>query len=100
MVSVKVGTIVTLQDYVMDEVVTLEIVDQTKRVHYVGRNFDSDEYEIKSVYVLESGGNGFTSISLESKLGKALCGHVVGDVVEYKNDFGDDEKFKILDIKY
>ncbi len=98
--SVRIGSIVTLFDFEMNEKVTYEIVQQSRRTQYIGRDFASDEYKIKSIQVLDKGGDGFTSVSDSSPLGRALLGHKEGDLVSYKDNAGEIEEFKILKIEF
>ena len=48
--------------------------------------------------MLEQGGDGLTTISLESPLGMAIEGKEEGDVVVFMNPSGGMERYEILSI--
>lgn len=95
---VKEGSIVKLYDYQLGEEVLFDIVPQTKKTHYIGGSRGAGNYRIISKRVLDTGGNGITSISLESLLGRAIKGMAVGQEVKYVTNKGDEERFRIIEI--
>lgn len=96
---IKVGSTVTLQDIKDNETLTLKIIEQSKKTHYLGYKFNqSGVYVQLSQQVLEEGGDGVSTVSTQSLMGKALLGHIVGDIITYKNNDGDEEQYKILNI--
>ncbi len=98
--GIDVGCIVTLYDYTENEKVTYEIIGQTIKTHYIGGGWDNHgNYGFRSKVVLDHGGNGIDTISLESPLGKLLKGKDVGDIIRYQAPNGVIEKFKILEMQ-
>lgn len=96
---IKVGFTVTLQDIKDNDTLTLKIIEQSKKTHYLGYKFNqSGVYVQLSQQVLEEGGDGVSTVSTQSLMGKALLGHIVGDIITYKNNDGDEEQYKILNI--
>ena len=97
---IKVGSTVTLQDIKDNETLTLKIIEQSKKTHYLGYKFNqSGVYVQLSQQVLEEGGDGVSTVSTQSLMGKALLGHIVGDIITYKNNDGGEEQYKILNIE-
>lgn len=96
---IKVGSTVTLQDIKDNETLTLKIIEQSKKTHYLGYKFNqSGVYVQLAQQVLEEGGDGVSTVSTQSLMGKALLGHIVGDIITYKNNDGDKERYEILNI--
>ena len=96
---IKVGFTVTLQDIKDNDTLTLKIIEQSKKTHYLGYKFNqSGVYVQLSQQVLEEGGDGVSTVSTQSLMGKALLGHIVGDIITYKNNDGGEEQYKILNI--
>ena len=97
---VKEGMQVVLYDFTYDEEVTYEMVSQNFTTQYTGFSFDEDgKYEPVSKKFLSTGGNGINTVSIESPLGKALKGHQIDDIITYKNLSGQEERFRIVDIR-
>ena len=97
---VKEGIQVVLYDFTYDEEVTYEIVSQNFTTQYTGFSFNEDgKYEPVSEKVLSAGGDGINTVSIESPLGKALKGHQINDIITYKNLSGQEERFRIVDIR-
>lgn len=97
---IKVDSTVTLQDIKDNETLTLKIIEQSKKTHYLGYKFNqSGVYVQLSQQVLEEGGDGVSTVSTQSLMGKALLGHIVGDIITYKNNDGGEEQYKILNIE-
>ena len=96
---IKVGFTVTLQDIKDNDTLTLKIIEQSKKTHYLGYKFNqSGVYVQLSQQVLEEGGDGVSTVSTQSLMGKALLGHIIGDFISYKNNDGDKERYEILNI--
>lgn len=96
---IKVGSTVTLQDIKDNETLTLKIIEQSKKTHYLGYKFNqSGVYVQLSQQVLEEGGDGVSTVSTQSLMGKALLGHIVGDIISYENNDGDEEQYEIFNI--
>ena len=96
---IDIGKTVKLYDFAENEEVCYKIVSTSYKYRYVGRDFDSYDYQYQVEQVLSEGGNGLDSISLESELGSALYGKDVGDIVQFTNRMGETEKFKVLAIR-
>lgn len=96
---VREGKTVTVLDLKTNEKNSFVIVSQSRKTHYLGYKFIEGHYVQRAERVLDKGGDGTTSISLQSPLGKALEGHSVGDTVSFKNPENDIEKFKIISIQ-
>ena len=93
------GSTVTLQDIKDNETLTLKIIEQSKKTHYLGYKFNRRGVYVQlSQQVLEEGGDGVSTVSTQSLMGKALLGHIVGDIITYKNNDGDKERYEILNI--
>lgn len=88
---------VRLMDLSEGDELVFEVVPQKKKTHYFGGNGAYGSY-MPSEQVLDSGGNGIDTISLESPLGQALKGKHAGDIVEYKNPMGNMERYQIIEI--
>lgn len=96
---IKVGSTVTLQDIKDNETLTLKIIEQSKKTHYLGYKFNqSGVYVQLAQQVLEEGGDGVSTVSTQSLMGKTLLGHIVGDIITYKNNDGGEEQYEILNI--
>lgn len=96
---IKVGSTVTLQDIKDNETLTLKVIEQSKKTHYLGYKFNqSGVYVQLSQQVLEEGGDGVSTVSTQSLMGKALLGHIVGDIISYENNDGDEEQYEIFNI--
>lgn len=96
--SVKEGCFVELFDIKNKQLVKFKIVDQTRKTHYIESGFFQGHYYYKQEQVLDSGGDGITTVSLESTIGKAIYGKRVKDVVSYRNNDGEYERFVIKNI--
>lgn len=96
---IKVGSTVTMRDVKNNEPLTLKVIEQSKKTHYLGYKFNqSGVYVQLAQQVLEEGGDGVSTVSTQSLMGKALLGHIVGDIITYKNNDGDKERYEILNI--
>ena len=96
---IKVGSVVTMRDVKNNESLTLKIIEQSKKTHYLGYKFNrSGVYVQLSQQVLEEGGDGVSTVSTQSLMGKALLGHIVGDIISYENNDGDEEQYEIFNI--
>lgn len=98
-ISVHDGTTVTLLDIKYNEELVYTLVSQSHKTHYKGYYFKDGHYNQRTERVLDSGGDGVTTISIESPLGHALLGHKKGATVSFKNNVGEEETFKILNIR-
>ena len=97
---IKVGSVVTIRDVKNNESLTLKIIEQSKKTHYLGYKFNRRGVYVQlSQQVLEEGGDGVSTVSTQSLMGKALLGHIVGDIITYKNNDGGEEQYKILNIE-
>ena len=96
---IKVGSVVTIRDVKNNESLTLKIIEQSKKTHYLGYKFNRRGVYVQlSQQVLEEGGDGESTVSTQSLMGKALLGHIIGDFISYKNNDGDKERYEILNI--
>ena len=83
---IKVGSVVTIRDVKNNESLTLKIIEQSKKTHYLGYKFNRRGVYVQlSQQVLEEGGDGVSTVSTQSLLGKALLGHIIGDFISYSN---------------
>ena len=96
--EIKENLYVRLWDYTNKESLEYKIVAQSMKTHYIGGDVYAGHYFMKSEQELASGGNGFETISLKSKLGEALNGKSVGQNVSYERDDGVSERFKIIGV--
>ncbi len=96
--EVKNNCYVKLWDYANKEILTYRIIEQSMKTHYIGGDVHVGHYYMKSEQVLSLGGDGFDTISLNSRLGKAIEGRNLGDTVSYTRDDGIKEKFRIIGI--
>lgn len=96
---IKVGSVVTIRDVKNNESLTLKVIEQSKKTHYLGYKFNRRGVYVQlSQQVLEEGGDGVSTVSTQSLMGKALLGHIIGDFISYKNNDGDKERYEILNI--
>ena len=95
---VKEGCTVRLLDINNNQLATYKIVAQTRKTHYKESSFYRGNYYYKQDQILEAGGDGTSTISLESTIGKAIKGKHVGDIVNYRNNIGEYERFEIKAI--
>ncbi len=98
MKRVKVGSIVELENINTEKKYLFCIVDQSRETHYLNSDFYRGHYYFKQEQVLKSGGDGISSISLASPIGKAINGKTAGDVVKYKDNTGEIQSITIISI--
>ncbi len=96
--EIKENLYVRLWDYANKESLEYKIVAQSMKTHYIGGDVYAGHYFMKSEQELASGGNGFETISLKSKLGEAIHGKCLGQKVSYVRDDGVRESFKIIGV--
>ena len=96
--EIKDNRYVRIWDFTNEEMLEFKLVVQTKKTHYIGGGVGAGGYFMKSEQVFATGGDGKDTISTDSKLGAAINGKKLGDIVEYKIDNGSTERFKIIGI--
>lgn len=89
---------VRLWHYASEEKMVFKVVPRTTRTHYIGGDYYRGQYYMKQEQEFDSGGDGISTISLESPIGKAIYGRKAGDIVEYTNLMGDIERFMIISV--
>ena len=90
--------IVRLWHYASEEEMVFKVVPRTTRTHYIGGDYYRGQYFMKQEQEFGSGGDGISTISLESPIGKAIYGKKAGSMVEYTNLMGDTERFMIISV--
>ena len=100
-VAVQLGSKVTLVNLITEAFLTVQIVPTKVEAKYrgMGGSYYGAKVVLQSTIDTEVSSEGFTSVSKDSPIGKAILGKVEGDVINVRCPDERIDKYRILKIE-